>query len=115
MTGSDNNTQGIIRYLFYLNVHLPVFIDHGFRLVRMYDSGENTRLTLGIEPAQAHACMLFDGRYKYIHYEGFRPQLFDLETDPREFADLGEDPACAEIRDRMHERLKYEESHDRHG
>ncbi len=28
----------------------------------------------------------FDGRWKYIH--GPRPQLFDLETDPREISDL---------------------------
>jgi choline-sulfatase len=28
------------------------------------------------------------GRYKYVHYEGFRPQLFDLEADPRELDDL---------------------------
>jgi choline-sulfatase len=28
------------------------------------------------------------GRYKYIHYEGYRPQLFDLEADPGETLDL---------------------------
>ena len=28
------------------------------------------------------------GRYKYIHYEGYRPQLFDLEADPMETRDL---------------------------
>ena len=26
--------------------------------------------------------MVFDGRWKYIHAEGFRPLLYDLETDP---------------------------------
>jgi choline-sulfatase len=28
------------------------------------------------------------GRYKYVHYEGYRPQLFDLEADPFEAHDL---------------------------
>ena len=28
------------------------------------------------------------GRYKYVHYEGYRPQLFDLEADPGETRDL---------------------------
>ena len=28
------------------------------------------------------------GRYKYVHYEGYRPQLFDLEADPLETRDL---------------------------
>lgn len=28
------------------------------------------------------------GRYKYVHYEGYRPQLFDLERDPLETRDL---------------------------
>jgi choline-sulfatase len=36
----------------------------------------------------AGAYMLRFGRYKYCHYVGYRPQLFDLEADPEEFADL---------------------------
>ncbi len=33
------------------------------------------------------------GRWKLVHYEGERPQLFDLEADPREQVDLGQSPA----------------------
>jgi hypothetical protein len=34
--------------------------------------------------------MVFDGRWKMMHAEGgFRPMLFDLQTDPEEFIDLG--------------------------
>ncbi len=34
-------------------------------------------------------------RFKYIHYEGHAPQLFDLESDPQERIDLASDPAHA--------------------
>jgi choline-sulfatase len=32
------------------------------------------------------------GRYKYVRYEGYRPQLFDLENDPWEARDLALKP-----------------------
>jgi len=37
--------------------------------------------------------MTRNGRYKYIHYVGMPPMLFDLEADPHERRDLGQDPA----------------------
>jgi len=46
------------------------------------------RLTLSLAPDQARAFMVTDGRWKYVHYEHHRPQLFDLETDPDELYDL---------------------------
>ena len=49
--------------------------------------------------------MIFDGRYKYILSEGFRPMLFDLQDDPHELTDLGADPAYEKIRGRLHEQL----------
>ena len=33
--------------------------------------------------------------------EGFRPMLFDLETDPDELVDLGADPAHGDVRERL--------------
>src|SRR5690606_31616444 len=46
------------------------------------------------------------GRWKYVHYEGYRPQLYDLEADPGETRDLalegGHDEALAEGRRRLH-------------
>ncbi|HET6521752.1 MAG TPA: sulfatase-like hydrolase/transferase, partial [Geminicoccaceae bacterium] len=38
------------------------------------------------------------GRWKYVHYVGHPPQLFDLEADPGEADDLGRDPRHAEVR-----------------
>ncbi|MDE2991146.1 MAG: sulfatase-like hydrolase/transferase [Chloroflexota bacterium] len=41
------------------------------------------------------AFMLRDERWKYVHYHGFAPQLFDLANDPEERQDLAGDPAHA--------------------
>jgi choline-sulfatase len=35
------------------------------------------------------------GKWKYVHYAKYGPQLFDLEKDPDETRDLAEDPAHA--------------------
>jgi arylsulfatase A-like enzyme len=49
--------------------------------------------------------MIFDGRWKYMLSEGYRPMLFDLLNDPDELNDLGADPAYAPERARLHELL----------
>lgn len=36
--------------------------------------------------------MVADHHWKLIHAEGYRPMLYDLENDPNEFEDLGENP-----------------------
>ena len=59
--------------------------------------------TLDQPQEDAHTVMIFDGRWKYIRCEGFRPILFDLETDPEELIDLGasENLEHQSVRDRM--------------
>ena len=52
------------------------------------------RLELGLDQKDARLTMVFDGRRKYIHAEGFRPLLYDLEGDPDELVDRAGDPAC---------------------
>ncbi len=47
--------------------------------------------------AMCGAYMIRHGKYKYIHYVGLPPMLFDLETDPGERNDLGRDPDCAAV------------------
>ena len=70
--------------------------------VSEYDySMRDVRRRLGVEVKDAKLTMLFDGRWKYIFAEGFRPMLFDLYNDPDELADLGADPAHAANRARM--------------
>jgi arylsulfatase A-like enzyme len=63
------------------------------------------RHALDLEPNRARAYMIRTADWKYIFYEGFRPQLFHLADDPMEQKDLGEDPGQADQRALMHEKL----------
>ncbi len=63
------------------------------------------RLTLHLPPDQTRGYMLRDRRWKYISYDNFDAQLFDLADDPQEFTDLGQSPAHAEIRAEWEGRL----------
>lgn len=70
-----------------------------------YSFRSRTRTLLGRGLDGCRCFMAFDGRWKYIHYDGFAPQLFDLSDDPDELVDLGHDAGYAPVRARMHERL----------
>ena len=56
--------------------------------------------------AVSGAFMLRTARWKYIHYVGFEPELFDLEADPEETTSLAADPACADIVRSLDARLR---------
>lgn len=43
------------------------------------------------------AFIIRHGSFKYVYYAGMPPQLFDLEADPYETQDLGQDPAFAGV------------------
>jgi arylsulfatase A-like enzyme len=63
-----------------------------------YDySMQDVRLKLNQPIEQCRLFMVFDGRWKYIHASGFRPMLYDLQSDPQEFSDRGGDPGCADV------------------
>ncbi len=68
-------------------------------------SDRGARELLDQPPQECRAVMIRHRRWKLIHYNGFRPQLFDLDNDPDELVDLGEDPARAGIRGKMIRRL----------
>ena len=63
------------------------------------------RVKLQVPVPDARLYMVFDGRFKYIHADGFAPMLYDLHRDPDEFHDLGQDPAHAETRAHLYEAL----------
>ena len=46
---------------------------------------------------QPRAISIRSDRYKYLHYCDGPPQLFDMQVDPHETADLAASPAHAEV------------------
>ena len=64
-------------------------------------SERGARQLLELSPYDCRATMIRDQRWKYIHHQCFRPQLFDLLNDPQELVDLGADPAQANTRESM--------------
>ena len=73
-----------------------------------YDfSFQDSRIALAVKPRDAWMRMIFDGRYKYVLFETFRPMLFDLQQDPHELSDLGasDRPEHVAARARLHEAL----------
>lgn len=72
--------------------------------VSEYDySTRDARRVVDIKENDARLVMIFDGRWKYIQAEHFRPLLFDLQSDPNELNDLGNDPDFAGEIDRLSE------------
>ena len=57
------------------------------------------RERLGQPIDRCRMTMVRSERWKYLAYDGFRPQLFDLLNDPQELQDLGADPAYAAVRE----------------
>jgi len=63
----------------------------GRSLLRLLDGGDSNRTVFSEYHAVGSLTGIFMvrfGKYKYVHYEGYRPQLFDLATDPMETRDL---------------------------
>lgn len=63
------------------------------------------RVKLKVPVPEARMYMVTDGRWKYIHADGFPPMLYDLAEDPDEYVDLGQCPAHAHERARLYEHL----------
>ena len=71
-------------------------LDYGFRRARHV-------LRRGVR--ECRGFMVRTDAWKYVHWEGFRPQLFDLDADPQELLDLGADARHDAVRSAMRERL----------
>jgi len=64
------------------------------------------RDVVGVNNSDARLFMVFDGRYKLMHAEGgFRPMLFDLQTDPDEFHDLAKADTHGDVIARLYDHL----------
>ncbi len=75
----------------------------GTSLLRLLDGQDADRTVFSEYHAVGSMTGIFMvrfGRYKYVHYDGYRPQLFNLDADPMETRDLalvrGHDALIAE-------------------
>lgn len=59
------------------------------------------RETLDVGTSEARGYMICTKDWKYVHFTGFRPQLFDLIRDPDEFYDLGHSDKHENVRQKM--------------
>lgn len=66
-----------------------------------YAFRDAVRLPLNRPVDGCQMTMVRSAQWKYVHFEGLAPQLFDLVRDPQELTDLGTDPACAAVREAM--------------
>ena len=60
----------------------------------------------GATSAVAPRRMVKSGPWKYNYYHGYRPELYNLADDPQEMHDRWDDPTCADVRARLHARLR---------
>ncbi len=88
----------------WLRGERPVWRDY---LISEYDySASYVAPALGLPPRDCRLFMIHDGRYKMMHAEGgFRPMLFDLETDPNELRDLAKAGDHDAIIQRLYDQL----------
>lgn len=56
--------------------------------------------------AESAAFMIRAGRYKYVHYTGYAPELFDLESDPEELRNLSGESRLAPVLAAFEARLR---------
>jgi arylsulfatase A-like enzyme len=79
-------------------------VDWRSHAISEYDySVRRVRRILDQPISDCRLVMVFDGRWKMTHAEGFRPMLFDLDSDPQELCDLGDDPDSAPVLARLTE------------
>jgi arylsulfatase A-like enzyme len=71
-------------------------LDYGFR---------RARRVLGRGVDECRGFMVRTAQWKYVDWQGFRPQLFDLRNDPQELVDLGAADGYEAVRAQMRDRL----------
>jgi choline-sulfatase len=83
----------------------------GYRSLRAFsrEPGDPQRVALSqyhAAGADTAAFMIRKGRFKYIHYVEYAPELFDLEADPEEERDLAGDSRYASTRGELENELR---------
>lgn len=67
--------------------------------------GARAQAALGVELDDCSLAVIRGERWKYVHFAGLPPLLFDLEEDAAELVNRAEDPACLPVRVALAEKL----------
>ncbi len=87
----------------WLHGETPEWRDY---VVSEYDYGTNPAVAkLAPTPSAARLFMIADKRWKFMHAEGMRCQLFDMQNDPFEYEDLWDSTEHQQVIALMYERL----------
>lgn len=82
----------------------------GTSLIKLAAAGSNSDRSIFTSyyaaGAETAAFMIRRGKFKYIHYVDFEPELFDLDADTEELTSLHRDPGHAEIIDEFEAELR---------
>lgn len=68
-------------------------------------TGTKPRDAIGLGLDDCGLAVIRDARFKYVHFAGLPPLLFDLGRDPGELFNVAEDPAYASVRIEYAERM----------
>lgn len=68
-------------------------------------AGGIAQASLGLPMDRCNLAVIRTERWKYVHFGGLPPLLFDLREDPGELSDRAADPACRGARLEMAERM----------
>ncbi|MDQ0455526.1 alkaline phosphatase family protein [Rhizobium paknamense] len=73
--------------------------DHAFWEFDFRDvAGNGVEAAFGLKSNQCNQAVIRDRRFKYVHFAGLPPLLFDLEADPGELTNVAADPAYLAVR-----------------
>ena len=107
MAGSPHNHDHILEGRSLLPL-LHSNLEHSWRDATFCEMDyciRHARNTLARTVDKCRAYMVREKKWKYAYFNGFDPQLFDLENDPKELNDLGKDPKYSETRERLFRKL----------
>ncbi|OLP50763.1 phosphonate monoester hydrolase [Allorhizobium taibaishanense] len=80
--------------------------DHAFFEFDFRDVvGNSVETAFGLKSSQCNLSVIRDQNFKYVHFAGLPPLLFDLKADPGELVNLAEDPAYLSTRLHYAEKL----------
>ena len=68
-------------------------------------SFHEARRTLGCKPGTCRGLMVRTDDWKYVDWQGYAPQPWNLREEPAEFVDLGEEPGLEAVHGQMRARL----------